>query len=544
MKVFQRALFNTNEKLCDIREMYFRTDSEEKYNSFFLLNKGQFFETSTYFNSLSVEKIKKYTNIKDVSLQLDFKGSLKLSFFHINSSMEYVKLLEADFNSTERLIEIVRLDAWGDIESGIVYFRIDVYEGVELFDFCYATESVESQSIKLAIVITHFNRQNYLLPALKRIQADIINNYENIDVIVSDNSQNLGFEDNDRIKVYKNKNYGGSGGFSFGLLKAMEKGYTHCLFMDDDASTEMESILRTYSLLSFLKDVDSAILGAMLFKERKNIQHENGSKCRNGFVAIHNQLNLNEVKDILVNNMVEEIEFGGWWFFAFKVSTVKHMPFPFFVRGDDVSFSLANNFNIITFNGIASWQEDFNSKHNSYLEYLNIRSSFVMNLTRQFDSGVKGFIKLYLKTFLGGLLTYRYNSCMAAHFALNDILKGRIFWIKNIDMKEKRDQIRRAFVYEKVLKNERKLEIQYTHLNRKHESKLKAFIRIMLLNGILLPKILQVLMDNHLTTGNVTMDIILYFAGLYALGILFKALVWYGQWVLYFKGSLKTYQSI
>ncbi|MEG2832294.1 MAG: hypothetical protein RR923_05885, partial [Bacilli bacterium] len=209
MKVFQRALFNTNEKLCDIREMYFRTDSEEKYNSFFLLNKGQFFETSTYFNSLSVEKIKKYTNIKDVSLQLDFKGSLKLSFFHINSSMEYVKLLEADFNSTERLIEIVRLDAWGDIESGIVYFRIDVYEGVELFDFCYATESVESQSIKLAIVITHFNRQNYLLPALKRIQADIINNYENIDVIVSDNSQNLGFEDNDRIKVYKNKNYGG-----------------------------------------------------------------------------------------------------------------------------------------------------------------------------------------------------------------------------------------------------------------------------------------------------------------------------------------------
>ncbi|MGL5686807.1 MAG: ABC transporter ATP-binding protein, partial [Vagococcus fluvialis] len=62
--------------------------------------------------------------------------------------------------------------------------------------------------------------------------------------------------------------------------------------------------------------------------------------------------------------------------------------------------------------------------------------------------------------------------------------------------------------------------------------------------NIILPKILQIFMDDHLTAENTTMNIILYFAGLYAIGILFKAIVWFGQWVLYFKGSLKTYQSI
>ncbi|MFK4203591.1 hypothetical protein, partial [Acinetobacter junii] len=86
MRVFQRALFNTNKELCDIREMYFRTDSSENFSDNFLLKKGQFFETSTYFNSLSVEKIKKYTNISDVSLQIEFKGSLNLSFFHVNNN--------------------------------------------------------------------------------------------------------------------------------------------------------------------------------------------------------------------------------------------------------------------------------------------------------------------------------------------------------------------------------------------------------------------------------------------------------------------------
>ena len=37
--------------------------------------------------------------------------------------------------------------------------------------------------------------------------------------------------------------------------------------------------------------------------------------------------------------------YGGWWYFAFPVDQVKHQPFPFFVRGDDVSFSLVHDFN-------------------------------------------------------------------------------------------------------------------------------------------------------------------------------------------------------
>ncbi|MEG2253911.1 MAG: ABC transporter ATP-binding protein, partial [Vagococcus sp.] len=103
-------------------------------------------------------------------------------------------------------------------------------------------------------------------------------------------------------------------------------------------------------------------------------------------------------------------------------------------------------------------------------------------------------------------------------------------WSKSFTMKEQKTIIKRLLTFAKPFKKEFFLSLTFA-----------VFLAVI---NILLPKILQVLMDNHLTTGNVTMDIILYFAGLYALGILFKALVWYGQWVLYFKGSLKTYQSI
>ncbi|MBO0475818.1 ABC transporter ATP-binding protein [Vagococcus sp. DIV0080] len=103
-------------------------------------------------------------------------------------------------------------------------------------------------------------------------------------------------------------------------------------------------------------------------------------------------------------------------------------------------------------------------------------------------------------------------------------------WSKSFTMKEQKTIIKRLLTFAKPFKKEFFLSLTFA-----------VFLAVI---NILLPKILQVLMDNHLTTGNVTMDVILYFAGLYALGILFKALVWYGQWVLYFKGSLKTYQSI
>lgn len=72
---FQRGIFNTNKDLCDIKEMYFRTNVDNlKYKKSIFLERGDFFSTDTYFNSLSLFKIKKHTDILDVFLKLKIKG--------------------------------------------------------------------------------------------------------------------------------------------------------------------------------------------------------------------------------------------------------------------------------------------------------------------------------------------------------------------------------------------------------------------------------------------------------------------------------------
>ena len=69
---------------------------------------------------------------------------------------------------------------------------------------------------------------------------------------------------------------GGSGGFTRGLMYLEdEKSYTHCLFMDDDASCEIESIRRAYALLQYATTEKFAVAGAQLREAAPSICMKN-----------------------------------------------------------------------------------------------------------------------------------------------------------------------------------------------------------------------------------------------------------------------------
>ena len=122
---------------------------------------------------------------------------------------------------------------------------------------------------------------------------------DNIGVFVADNGGTLTESDYpDRgVKVMKNKNVGGTGGFVRCLLEALEdpnKEWTHILFLDDDIRLEPESIYRTYMLYSFIRpNFRCSILGGSLMRmDYPYIQHAKGERWmfdhvefgRNGFI--------------------------------------------------------------------------------------------------------------------------------------------------------------------------------------------------------------------------------------------------------------------
>lgn len=82
----------------------------------------------------------------------------------------------------------------------------------------------------------------------------------------------------DKITIHPNKNVGGAGGFTRGMIESMEQpeDITHVLLMDDDVIILPESIRRMYYLLSMLKPEfdEYFVSGARLCYEEMNIQHE------------------------------------------------------------------------------------------------------------------------------------------------------------------------------------------------------------------------------------------------------------------------------
>lgn len=479
--------------LCSQVDLYFRLNQFSSISlekSVCYLEKMGKVWTDTYFNSVSVGKWKRHTSVEELNFNILFQGSIKITWF-LNRLHFSSKILEETYLTNNKLDTIsIPLTFWKNLEDGMLSFEIEALESSEIHSFSYTTETQSKNSVSLGIVITHFNRQQYVLPALQRLKDELLsdNNFnDKVSLYVVDNSQNLpAVED---VTIISNENLGGSGGFTRGLMELKEQGkYTHCLFMDDDASCEVEGIKRTIALLQFAIDPELSVGGAMLREIEMFRQFECGARfdglCRPNKCGF----DLRNIHELLMNEVEEQIDYAGWWFFAFPLSKVQYYAFPYFVRGDDIGFGLVHKFNIVTLNGISSWQDDFALKNGPLPYYLDTRNHIVQHFHGFVGGGLKGIVKTTAKMALRNLLTYHYETALASICAVEDVAKGSDFWRNNVDMSEKRKEILG------LIKNEKPVDIPFnistqSVFGNSNEGKIIRLFRWATLNGNLLPRI-------------------------------------------------------
>jgi GT2 family glycosyltransferase len=97
----------------------------------------------------------------------------------------------------------------------------------------------------------------------------------------------------------------------------------------------------------------------MLKLDSKYIQHENGAVWDDGIVRLKPDLDLRKVKNVLFNEIEEHINYNGWWLFCFPTKIIDdfNLPYPFFIRADDIELPIRLKLKIITLNGICVWHE-------------------------------------------------------------------------------------------------------------------------------------------------------------------------------------------
>jgi galactofuranosylgalactofuranosylrhamnosyl-N-acetylglucosaminyl-diphospho-decaprenol beta-1,5/1,6-galactofuranosyltransferase len=316
--------------------------------------------------------------------------------------------------------------------------------GGSITDARYVTDVKPLRSCRLGLVITHFRRHAQVMGAIERLHKLIRNPAYpgKFALKVIDNSQDLPPIHKSGIDIVPSRNLGGSGGFARGLFEFEQAGgHTHCLFMDDDDACPTEALQRTLAVFELAEDEATAVAGAMLFEDRPSVMHENGATFSGISRSIHAGLDVALTEHLARTDRLPHIDYGAWWYFAFPIAQVRHYPFPFFVRGDDISFGLANPFRILTLNGVCTWQEAFEEKASPLTNYLDTRHHLVHLLTGHVKDGRKQIAHV-LRTFV----TRRrdamlYESAEAALLAIEDVLQGPDFWQTHMDMIDRRQRI-------------------------------------------------------------------------------------------------------
>ncbi|WP_158971844.1 hypothetical protein [Chachezhania sediminis] len=314
----------------------------------------------------------------------------------------------------------------------------------------FATRAEPESWPALTVSITTFKREVQVRDTVARLE-DFLAGYDHGDRIavqVVDNGQSAGIEPSAHVRPMPNRNLGGAGGFARGLLEAQASGATHCLFMDDDASFHMENIARAYIFLALAKDSKTALAGAMINNTHKWAMWENGAWFDGSCHPMYCGTDLRDFGQVVkmefdsIANRPDTL-YGGWWFFAYRIDQVVHHPFPFFVRGDDISFSLMNPFQVVTLNGVVSFQDDFTEKESAQTLYLDLRNHLVQHLvTPGLERSALGTSKVALRFILRSCLRLHYESAEAQLMAWRDVMEGPQFFDENIDMSKRRGDIK------------------------------------------------------------------------------------------------------
>jgi len=460
---------------------------------------GGIASSDTFYNGLTVGVWKRTCDIRALVLRLEGSGEFVVTIGLHRRAQASIWLSEHAVDLTPGQAAHLPVRAWDSVSDGILFFRIRCLGHGVLEHADYATHDEPLQEVRLGLVITHFNRQAQVLPAIERIRRALLERpdlRDRVTLTVVDNSRNLSVPDHPAIELIPNRNLGGTGGFVRGLLALIDSGtHSHALFMDDDASCETESIARSYAVLRYGREKRLAIAGALLRELAPWHLFEKGARFEGKVEPLSSGLDMRRIDDLLeAERNVLRPDYGAWWFFAFPIAEVRQFPFPFFVRGDDIFFGLGNAFRITTLNGVACFGEDFSAKHSPMTAYLDARYHLVHALLGE-RKVVSRIFWVGTRLFLKPLTSYHYTSARAVTLALRHTLAGPRFFRDNLDLQAVRSEIASWTPSEKMLPLDRD-QFKVRGPRRRRESKLRRLARVLTLQGFLLP---DVMLMNRMT---------------------------------------------
>lgn len=409
------------------------------------------FDFTTFFNGLSVAKYDKYTVAQGYTLHLELRGAASTVRQTCVDAFDYYARPQ-----TSRTAVLEASDQWHAVDIRLAYDPADVIVGflieaqgsVELRNAYYTATVPDGsvRSVELALSTTTFKKESYITHNIRLVRDKVLGSSEPIAkhfrMYVVDNGRTLDAEglSGDGVTVFSNQNVGGSGGFAYGMVKALDTGdVTHILLMDDDVEVSPESIIRTYNLLSIVNDeyAEAFVSGAMMNYDEPDVHWEDiGYMRADGRPSpLKPTYRMGSLHDLVScetfvpdNRAFADCsqQYAGWWFCCIPMVHVRRegLPLPLFVRYDDVEYALRCLPKFITVNGVCVWHEVFYMRYSAGVErYQTNRNSLICRAM----TGMAPISDFWLEIrteVVRELCKFNYQDAELVCEAIEDYLKG------------------------------------------------------------------------------------------------------------------------
>ena len=210
MKLFDLVLENT---LDGAEELY--VQGARAAEGAIALSDGESVSFRTYFNILS-EEYARLCGIGSATLELEAEGDFRLDMFRYTSGGE--KPIGSVFCSGN-CSEEVPLEGK---DAGYIYFTVTALGKCRVTGGRWTVQKQPEREVKIGMVICTYRRESFVETNIARIAEGLKSRpymADRLHVFIVDNAGTLRLPESSFYTVIKNRNLGGSGGFTRGMRR-------------------------------------------------------------------------------------------------------------------------------------------------------------------------------------------------------------------------------------------------------------------------------------------------------------------------------------
>lgn len=315
-------------------------------------------------------------------------------------------------------------------------------EPVTVRDITWQTSQPPVRASRVGAAITTFDRESDCIALLQSLSEPGLAESVPMIVVVDQGRRELrqdpGFAAvaellSGRLRVHRQGNLGGSGGFSRGMLEAVDGDLDFALLLDDDVRLEPESVLRLAAFAAYARR--PTIVGAQMLSSVEPLRlhsfGEHVDRRTMWWSAIDPSLSALDlgagIRGIPRLSRRVDVDFNGWWMCLVPTRLVRDAgaSLPYFIKWDDAEFGLraaAHDVPTVTLPGAALWHVPWTAKDDGldWQAYFQFRNRVLTALLH----GGRGVLSSSFAQDVNHLLCGQYGSAELRNIALRDILLG------------------------------------------------------------------------------------------------------------------------